>query len=94
MHGCAYRRWDPVAVNWQGNGTDSSPGSGWCPPYQIVGKNDDALDRIKFQLSDCVFEYGDFRHVGAEDSGERRVKAFLVVASSKSDALSLFEPRN
>ena len=30
-----------------------------------VGKGDNNSDQIKFRLSDCVFEYGDFRDMGA-----------------------------
>jgi hypothetical protein len=57
-------------------------------PHLLVGKNDDKADQIKFRLSDCVFEYGDFR---GEESD--KYEAFLVVASSKGDTLSLFEPK-
>jgi hypothetical protein len=48
-----------------------------------------ANDQIKFRLSDCVFEYGDFRDEESADKYE----GFLVVASSKGDTLSLFEPK-
>jgi hypothetical protein len=64
------------------------------PPHLIVGKEDDTSDQIKFRLSDCMFEYGDFRDADAEDSFDRRFEAFLVVGSSKGDTLSLFEPKS
>ena len=64
------------------------------PPHLIVGKEDDTSDQIKFRLSDCVFEYGDFRDADAEGSGDRRFEAFLVVGSCKGDTLSLFEPKS
>ena len=63
------------------------------PPRLIVGKEDDTSDQIKFRLSDCVFEYGDFRDTSAEDYGEQKFGGFLVVGSSKGDTLSLFEPK-
>jgi hypothetical protein len=31
------------------------------PPHLIVGKEADTSDQIKFRLSDCVFQYDDFR---------------------------------
>lgn len=55
----------------------------------LIGK-DQASGQIKFRLYDCVFEYGDFR--GAYDA--QHFEAFLVVASSRRDTLSLFETRN
>jgi hypothetical protein len=58
-------------------------------PLLVIGKDDDKSDQIKFRLSDCVFEYGDFR----EEAAEQKFEAFLVVASSKGDTLSLFEPK-
>ena len=58
-------------------------------PHLLVGKDDDKADQIKFRLSDCIFEYGDFRDEESADKYE----GFLVVASSKGDALSLFEPK-
>ena len=64
------------------------------PLHLIIGKEEDTSDQIKFRLSDCVFEYGDFRDADAEDSGDRRFEAFLVVGSSKGDTLSLFEPKS
>jgi hypothetical protein len=60
-------------------------------PHLVVGQDDDKSDQIKFRLSDCVFEYGDFRD---EESAEQKFEAFLVVASSKGDTLSLFEPKS
>ena len=62
------------------------------PPHLIVGKEDDTSDQIKFRLSDCVFEYGDFRD--EEQTDEQKFEAFLVVGSSKGDTLSLFEPKS
>ena|SRR5271155_4247417 len=64
------------------------------PPHLIVGKEDGKSDQIKFRLSDCVFEYGDFRDAGAEDFGAHKFEGFLVVGSSKGDTLSLFEPKS
>ena len=58
-------------------------------PHLLVGKDDDKADQIKFRLSDCVFEYGDFRDEESADKFE----GFLVVASSKGDTLSLFEQK-
>lgn len=58
-------------------------------PHLVVGKEDGQADQIKFRLSDCVFEYGDFRDEESADKYE----GFLVVASSKGDTLSLFEPK-
>jgi hypothetical protein len=60
------------------------------PPHLIVGKEDSASDQIKFRLSDCEFEYGDFRD---EESSALKFEGFLVVASRKGDTLSLFEPK-
>jgi len=60
----------------------SVDGSG---PHLAVGKHDNKSDQIKFRLSDCVFEYGDFRDEESADKYE----GFLVVASSKGDTLSL-----
>jgi len=65
-----------------------------APPHLIVGRDDDTSDQVKFRLSDCVFEYGDFRDVGPEDQDERTFEAFLVVGSNKGDTLSLFEPKS
>jgi len=64
------------------------------PPHLIVGTDDDTSDRIKFRLSDCVFEYGDFRDASPEEQDEHKFEAFLVVGSSKGDTLSLFEPKS
>ena len=58
-------------------------------PHLAVGKDDNNSEQIKFRLSDCVFEYGDFRDEESADKYE----GFLVVASSKGDTLSLFEPK-
>ena len=59
--------------------------------YLFIGNEDHASDQIKFWLSDCTFEYGDFRD---EESGTNKFEAFLVVGSSKGDTLSLFEPKS
>lgn len=64
------------------------------PPHLIVGKDDSESAQIKFRLSDCVFEYGDFRDASAEDYGAHKFEGFLVVASRKGDTLSLFEPKS
>jgi hypothetical protein len=61
------------------------------PPHLIVGKEDSASDHIKFRLSDCVFEYGDFRD---EESSALMWEGFLVVGSKKGDTLSLFEMKS
>ena len=63
------------------------------PPHLIVGKGDGTSDQIKFRLSDCVFEYGDFRDADAEDCGAHKFEGFLVVGSKNGDTLSLFEPK-
>jgi hypothetical protein len=60
-------------------------------PHLIVGKDNGESDQIKFRLSDCNFEYGDFRDATTEDFGAHKFEGFLVVASSKGDTLSLFE---
>jgi hypothetical protein len=60
-------------------------------PHLVVGKEDGESDQIKFRLSDCNFEYGDFRDATTEDFGAHKFVGFLVVASSKGDTLSLFE---
>jgi len=59
--------------------------------HLFIGNEDHASDQIKFWLSDCTFEYGDFRD---EESGANKFEAFLVVGSSKGDTLSLFEPKS
>jgi hypothetical protein len=59
--------------------------------HLFIGKEDHASDQIKFRLSDCTFEYGDFRD---EESGANKYEAFLVVGSSKGNTLSLFEPKS
>ncbi len=64
------------------------------PPHLIVGKEDGTSDQIKFRLSDCVFEYGDFRDADAEDFGAHKFEGFLVVGSKNGDTLSLFEPKS
>jgi hypothetical protein len=58
-------------------------------PQLQIGEDDQESDRITFLLSDCVFEYGDFRG----DRDAQRFEAFLVIASSKGDTLSLFETK-
>jgi len=64
-------------------------------PHLIVGNDDNKSDQIKFRLSDCIFEYGDFREAdGADEPAAQEFEAFLVVASSKGDTLSLFEPKS
>jgi hypothetical protein len=70
----------PIRVSVDGRG-----------PHLIVGNDDNKSDQIKFRLSDCIFEYGDFRN---EKSAEQKFEAFLVVASSKGETLSLFEPKS
>ena len=60
-------------------------------PHLLIGKDDSESDQIKFRLSDCVFEYGDFREASAEDYGAHKFEAFLVVGFEKGDRLSLFE---
>jgi hypothetical protein len=67
-----------------GSGAFSSAGL-----HLAVGKDDNNSDQIKFRLSDCVFKYRDFRDEESADKYE----GFLVVASSKGDTLSLFEPK-
>lgn len=65
------------------------------PLHLIVGKEDGTSDQIKFRLSDCVFEYGDFRDADAEDFGAaHKFEGFLVVGSKNGDTLSLFEPKS
>ena len=59
-------------------------------PVLLVGKDDEQSDQIKFRLSDCVFEYGDFRD---EEPSAQKYEGFLVVGSGKGDTLSLFEAR-
>jgi hypothetical protein len=59
--------------------------------HLFIGKEDQTSDQIKFRLSDCTFEYGDFRD---EESGANKFEAFLVVGSSKGNTLSLFEPKS
>ena len=63
-----------------------------APPHLIVGKEDGTSDQIKFRLSDCVFEYGDFRDT--EEFGAQKFEGFLVVGSKNGDTLSLFEPKS
>jgi hypothetical protein len=63
-------------------------------PHLLIGKDDGESDQIKFRLSDCVFEYGDFREAGAEEYGAHRFEGFLVVGSKKGDTLSLFEMKS
>jgi len=60
-------------------------------PRLVVGEDDNESDQIKFRLSDCVFEYGDF---WGEEPYSHKWEGFLVVASSNGDTLSLFEPKN
>jgi hypothetical protein len=61
-------------------------------PHLIVERDDSESGQIKFRLSDCEFEYGDFRDASAEDYGAHKCDGFLVVASRKGDMPSLFEP--
>ena len=63
-------------------------------PQLIVGKDDDESDQIKFRLSDCTFSYSDFRDAEHNDTFAHKYEAFLIVASSKGDTLSLFEPKS
>jgi hypothetical protein len=60
-------------------------------PRLVIGEDGNESDQIKFRLSNCVFEYGDCR---GEESYSHKWDGFLVVASSKGDTLSLFEPKN
>ncbi|MFZ1051311.1 MAG: hypothetical protein WBP65_23790 [Candidatus Sulfotelmatobacter sp.] len=60
-------------------------------PHLIVGKEDGESDQIRFRLSDCTFEYGDFRDASVEDSDAHKFEGFLVVGSKEGDTLSLFE---
>ena len=55
---------------------------------------DGESDQIKFRLSDCEFQYGDFREASAEDSAAHKFEGFLVVGSKGGDTLSLFEIRS
>lgn len=59
-------------------------------PQLLIGEDDEVSNQIKFRLSECVFEYGDFR--GERDA--KRFEAFLVIASNGGDTLSLFETKN
>jgi hypothetical protein len=63
-------------------------------PHLVVGKEDGESEQIKFRLSDCEFEYGDFRDASAEEFGAHEFEGFLVIASRKDDTLSLFEPKS
>jgi hypothetical protein len=58
-------------------------------PQPQIGEDNQESDQIKFLLSDCAFEYGDFRG----ESDAQRFEAFLVIASMKGDTLSLFETK-
>jgi|SRR5450755_1974073 hypothetical protein len=57
-------------------------------PQLFVGKENRESDQIVFYLSDCIFDYGDFREEPTD-----KFEAFLVVESEKGDTLSLFEPK-
>jgi hypothetical protein len=63
-------------------------------PHLLAGKDDSESDHIKFRLSDCEFQYGDFRDASAEDSAAHKFEGFLVVASRKGDTISLFESKS
>jgi hypothetical protein len=43
----------------------------------IVGKEDDTSDQLKFRLSDCLFEYDEFRAANFEDQDEGKFEALL-----------------
>jgi hypothetical protein len=58
-------------------------------PQLKVGEDDQHIDQVKFHLSDCTFEYGDFR--GEPDA--RHFEAFLVMVSSKGDTLTCLRLR-
>ena len=58
-------------------------------PQLLIADEEQRSDQIKFRLSDCVFEYGDFR--GERDA--EHFEAFLVIASNRGDTLSVFETR-
>ena len=60
-------------------------------PHLIVGKEDGESDQIKFRLSDCNFEYGDFRDALPKTLVRTNLRGFWWSASSKGDTLSLFE---
>ena len=64
----------------------------------LVGEEDSESksEQIKLRLSDCVFEYGDFREAKREneDSAAHKFEGFLVVRSGEGDMLSLFEPKS
>lgn len=60
-------------------------------PLLLVGKEDSDSDQIKFRISDCLFDYGDFRD---DESSAHKWEGFLVVASKKGDTLSLFESKS
>jgi hypothetical protein len=60
-------------------------------PRLVIGEDDNESDQIKFRLSNCVFEYGDFR---GEEPYSHKWEGFLVVGSSRGDTLSLFEPKS
>src|SRR5260370_15951250 len=51
-------------------------------PHLIVGKEDGESDQIKFRLSDCNFEYGDFRDAATEDFSAHEFDGHMVVTSS------------
>ena len=53
-------------------------------PHLIVGKDDGASDQIKFRLSDCNFEYGDFRDASAEDLGLTSSKVFWSLRPARA----------
>ena len=91
---CACCFCDSFGIRCQSDRNDSCFHRGWIPPHLIVGKEDGTSDQIKFRLSDCVFEYGDFRDADAEDFGAHKFEGFLVVGSKNGDTLSLFEPKS
>lgn len=55
----------------------------------LIGEDEQTSDQIKFLLSNCRFENGDFR----DEPDAERFEAFLVIASNKGDTLSLFETK-
>lgn len=61
-------------------------------PHLLVGKDDDESDQIKFRLSTCEFDYGDFRIASERDYGANQFVGFLVIACRSGDTMSLFEP--
>ena len=62
-------------------------------PHLIVGKEDGQSDQIKFRLSDCNFEYGDFRDAIAEEFGAHKFEGFQTSSVQQGDTLSRTRPK-